>query len=105
MLRCPYRSMLHLSFVENLSNVFDVLETCVTADASADQANENNPDPRPEPKRARITPKQFEPELLSVPTNPGGRNYVPIEYMDHAPVAAPPPEVFAAMTSFPSVFN
>ena len=45
------------------------LTVCSAGNTAADL------DPQPEPKRARTAPKGFEPDMLPVYSNPGGRGY------------------------------
>ena len=58
------------------------LTVCSAGNTAADL------DPQPEPKRARTAPKGFEPDILPVYSNPGGRGYERFE-SPPTPVAAP----------------
>ena len=83
-----------LSVIISASFSIIYFDACVTAHTSADQSTEtHDPTLQPEPKRARTAPAEFQQELLN--SVRGGRDYVP----KCIPVAAPPSEVFAAMTT------
>ena len=64
------------------------LTVCSVANTAADL------DPQPEPKRSRTAPKVWEPDLLPVYSNPGGRGYERFE--------GPPTPVAAPVTAAPA---
>ena len=59
-----------------------LLTVCSAANTAADL------NPQPEPKRPRTAPKVWEPDLLPVYSNPGGRGYERCQGLP-TPVAAP----------------